>query len=32
MWYAGKFPEGQEALDTAVTLMDKYELEYDHPL
>ena len=32
MWHAGKLPEGQEALKTAVTIMDKNELEDDHPL
>ena len=32
MWHAGKFLEGQDALKTAVTIMDKNELEDHHPL
>ena len=32
LWHAGKFSEGQEALETAVTIMDKNELERNHPL
>ena len=32
MWHAGKFSEGQEALKTAVTIMDKNELEDKYPL
>ena len=32
MWHAGKFLEGQDALKTAVTIMDKTELEDHHPL
>ena len=32
MWHAGKFSEGQEAMKTAVTIMDKNELENNHPL
>lgn len=32
MWHAGKFPEGQEVLKTAVTIMDKNKLGDDHPL
>ena len=32
MWHAGKLSEGQEALRTAVTIMDKNELEDHHSL
>ena len=32
MWHAGNFPEGQEALKTAVTIMDNNELEDNHAL
>ena len=32
MWHAGKLPEGQEALETAVNIMDENELEDNQPL
>ena len=32
MWHAGNLSEGQEALETAVTIIDKNELEDNHPL
>ena len=32
MWHAGKFSEGQEALKTAVTIMDKNQLGDNRPL
>ncbi len=32
MWHAGKFPEREEALETAVNIMDDNKLEDDHPL
>ena len=32
IWHAGKLSEGQEALETAVNIMDKNELEDNQPL
>ncbi len=32
MWHAGKFPEGEEALETATDIMDRNGVQNDHPL
>ncbi len=32
MWHAGRFPEGEEALETAIDIMDENNVGQDHPL